>query len=307
MYNEDMPRTSALPFAWRVLFQHLLALHPKPLLASYKLTFRCNLRCLQCPFVDYPGEDASYDLVCRTLDELRQCGVRLVIFEGGEPLLWHDGTHDFNDVARYARKRFDFVGVTTNGSLPLEVETDAVWVSLDGLASTHNRLRGAPVFERAVEHIRAARHPRLYAHITANAQNYAEIPYLARFIRPLVKGITIQFYYPYGNQDDLFLSWPERRALIDRLIALKQEGLPILNSIAALRALQNNRWRCLPSLIASANPDGSITQGCYLLGRAAIDCKKCGFSPYTEMSLAFRGNPQAILAGMRIFTGANSG
>lgn len=302
MYNKNMPRTSPFSLAGHVLFTHLLTTHRRPLLASYKLTYRCNLRCLQCPFVDYAGEDAPFDQVCRTLDELARRGVRLVIFEGGEPLLWHDEARTFNDVAQYARQRFDFVGVTTNGSLLLDVDSDAVWVSLDGLAATHNRLRGAEIFERVAEHLRASPHPRLYAHITANAQNHAEIPALVRFIRPLVKGITVQFYYPYAGDDHLFLPWPERRALIDQLIALKHEGLPILNSTAALRALKDNHWRCLPWLIASANPDGSITQGCYLLGRAAVDCSKCGFSPYTEMSLAFRGNPQAILAGMRIFT-----
>src|SRR5690606_6780119 len=99
---------------------------------------------------------------------------------------------------------------------------------------THNRLRGAEIFDRVVEHLRTSRHPHLYAHITANAQNHAEIPALARFIRPLVKGITVQFYYPYRNQDNLFLPWSQRRDLIDQLIALKREGLPILNSITAL-------------------------------------------------------------------------
>ena len=125
-----------------------------------------------------------------------------------EPLLWRDGAYGFDDVARYARRRFDFVGVTTNGSLPLDVDTDAAWVSLDGLPPTHNRLRGAEIFERVVENIRASRHPRLYAHITANAQNHVEIPALVRFIRPLVKGITVQFYYPYGSENNLFLPWP---------------------------------------------------------------------------------------------------
>ena len=194
MYNKNMLRNSRFMLAGRVLFEHMLTTRRRPLLASYKLTYRCNLRCLQCPFVDYAGEDAPFDQVCRTLDELARRGVRLIIFEGGEPLLWRDGSHGFNDVARYTRERFDFVGVTTNGSLPLDLDTDAAWVSLDGLPPTHNRLRGAEIFERVVEHIRASRHPRLFAHITANAQNHAEIPELVRFIRPLVKGITVQFY-----------------------------------------------------------------------------------------------------------------
>jgi MoaA/NifB/PqqE/SkfB family radical SAM enzyme len=296
-----MARTSPLSLAGHVLFHQLLSPHREALLASFKLTYRCNLRCRQCPFTSYEGADASFEQVRRTLDELHRRGVRLVIFEGGEPLLWRDGGYTFAEVARYARQRFPFVGATTNGTLPLDVPADLLWVSLDGLAATHNHLRGAEIFDKIITHIRASSHPRLFAHITANAENHAEIPDLVRFLRPLVKGITVQFFYPYGSDDTLFLPWPERRALLERLIALKRQGYPILNSTAALRALKDNRWRCLPWLIASANPDGSITQGCYLSGRAKIDCSLCGFSPYTEMSLAFRGNAGAILAGMRIF------
>lgn len=290
-----------------VITHHLLSPVKRPLLASYKLTYRCNLRCQQCPFPDDTGGEAGYAQVCQVLDRLYQRGNRIVVFEGGEPLLWRDGERGFNDLARYARQRFACVAVTTNGTLPLDVDTDIVWASVDGFAETHNRLRGADIFERVTGHLREAGHPRRFAHITANAENAAELPALIRFLSGIVKGITLQFYYPYrpdedGRPDPLFLPWAERRALLDQVIALKQEGYPVLNSVASLRALKTNHWRCLPWLIDCANPDGSIHQGCYLQNRAAIDCAKCGFSPYTEISLAFRGSPQAILAGMRIFT-----
>lgn len=296
-----MARPSLLGLCLDVAFRHLLTRRRRPLLASYKLTYSCNLRCQQCPFRDYPAPDASYELVCRTLDRMVERGDRLVIFEGGEPLLWHDGKWTFNDVVRYARQRFACVGVTTNGTLPLDLETDIAWVSLDGLAETHNRLRGAEVFELIIAHLRAARHPRLYAHITANAENAAEIPALVQYITGLVRGITVQFYYPYGPDDRLFLPWLARRTLLRELIRLKSLGYPILNSVASLRMLEANTWRCQPWRIDCADPDGSLWNGCYLTGRAVIDCSKCGFSPYTEMSLAFQGNPRAILAGLRIF------
>jgi Fe-coproporphyrin III synthase len=229
-----------------------------------------------------------------------------VIFEGGEPLLWRDGERSFTDVAAYTRSRFAVTGVTTNGTLPLDAATDIVWVSLDGLAATHDRLRGAPVFERIIANIRRSSHPHIYAHLTANAENHQELPALVRFISPLVKGITVQFYYPYGHDDHLFLAWPERRALLAALLDLQREGYPILNSPSALKALMTNRWRCQPWRFDCADPDGRVWQGCYVEGRGTVDCAKCGFSPYTEMSLAFQGHPQAILAGMRIFGSGQS-
>jgi MoaA/NifB/PqqE/SkfB family radical SAM enzyme len=314
-----MARFSSLALGKHVFFHHLLSTRKRPLLASYKLSYHCNLRCQQCPFPGFSASEPTFEQACQVLDQLALRGSRLVIFEGGEPLLWQDGAARFSDLVGYARRRFACVGVTTNGTIPGDPATDLLWVSLDGFAETHNRLRGANIFERVIQNIRQSEHPRLYAHITANAENAAEIPALIRFLSGMVKGITLQFYYPYGSQqaadnncigedsragdaDPLFLPWPERRALLKQVIDLKRQGYPVLNSTAALRALQNNSWRCLAWLVDCANPDGSIHQGCYLHGRAVIDCQKCGFSPYTEISLAFRGNPGAILAGMKIFT-----
>lgn len=302
-----MSRANPILLGADVFFHHILTGRRRPLLASCKLTLRCNLRCEQCPFVGQPCTDPTFAQVCEVLDRLKQRGDRIVIFEGGEPLLWRDGERGFRDVVEYARACFPVVGATTNGTLPLDPPTDILWVSVDGFAETHDRLRGgehgAGIFARVMENIRRSSHPRLYAHITANAVNHAEIPALVRYLAGMVKGITVQFYYPYGEDDHLFLGWPERRALLAALIDLKREGLPVLNSVGALRALMDNSWRCQPWRIDCTDPDGKVWQGCYVEGRGKVDCARCGFSPYTEMSLAFQGRPGSILAGMRIFGG----
>jgi MoaA/NifB/PqqE/SkfB family radical SAM enzyme len=245
-----------------------------------------------------------FEAVKTTLDRLRARGNRVVIFEGGEPMLWRDGSRGINDVVMEAKRRFPVVGMTTNGTLGLDAPTDVLWVSVDGLRETHNALRGAAIYDRVIANIRASRHPRLFAHITVNNRNAAEIPELVRVLSRLVRGITVQFYYPYGKRDALFLDFEQRAALLERLIALKREGLPILNSSTALRALQTNRWRCLDWLMDNANPDGSLSQGCYLRGRDDIDCERCGFSPHTEISLTYQLHPLAVLAGLRIFFSA---
>ena len=200
-----------------------------------------------------------------------------------------------------AKKRFFSVGVTTNGTFPLDVAAEVIWVSLDGLKTTHNLLRGAPVFDKALQNIRRSNHSRIYAHITINAINAAEIPFLIDFLKDKVKGITIQFYYPYNMKDELFLDFERREQLLEEIIQLKRSGHKILNSFAALQALKRNTWKCDDRLIDNANPDGSLSQGCYLKNRADIDCSKCGFSPHTEISLACQGNLQSILAGRKIF------
>ena len=133
----------------------------------------------------------------------------------------------------------------------------------------------------------------------------AEMPYfipdLVGFLRERVRGITIQFYYPFPGTRDMALSPQERVAVLDRLIILKREGLPVVDSFKALEALKDNSWHCHSWLIASAEPDGTIIQGCYLKNRAEIACERCGFAAHTEISLAYEGDLGALATAQRTF------
>jgi sulfatase maturation enzyme AslB (radical SAM superfamily) len=71
-----------------------------PLLASFKVTYRCNLTCRACPFHLRSGdEDAhiSWNTAIVALESLRRLGTRMVVFDGGEPLLWRGGSHRLHD------------------------------------------------------------------------------------------------------------------------------------------------------------------------------------------------------------------
>lgn len=272
----------------------------KPLLNGFKLTYRCNLKCAACPFWRQPRPDIPFDRAVAAMDQLRADGVRILIFEGGEPFIWRDGERRLEDLVREAKKRFFSVGVVTNGTLPIETSADIVWVSLDGLRETHDALR-CESFDRAVGHIQSSSHPNILANITINARNWQEIPDLVRFLSGLAKGITIQFYYPYEGTDDLLLPVDRREWVLDQLLALRKEGYPVLDSRTALTRLKRNTWRCHPWLISTTEPDGTITHGCYLRNRSAVQCKHCGFAAHTEISLAYDGSLEAIWAGRRIF------
>ncbi|MHB0878500.1 MAG: radical SAM protein [Anaerolineae bacterium] len=272
----------------------------RSLLAGYKLTSRCNLICAHCPFWRRRSPDLGFAGVTGVLDRLHAAGARLLVLEGGEPLLWRDGSHGFDDVVRYAKRLFWTVGVTTNGTLPLPQTPDVVWVSIDGLEETTRRIRG-DVFATQMERLAASQHRRLYANITINAWNVGEVPALVRHLADRVRGITVQFYYPYEGESELVVPWDRRAQVLDELIAAKRAGLPLLDSVAALRGLKRPGWRCHPWLVASAEPDGAITQGCYLKGRGPIACDLCGFAAHLEMSLAYDFHPAAMAAGIRIF------
>ncbi|HPL26913.1 MAG TPA: radical SAM protein [Anaerolineae bacterium] len=272
----------------------------RPLLAGVKLTHRCNLRCPACPFWRRPAPDIGYVQALAALDALHAAGVRLVIFEGGEPLLWRDGEHTVEDLVRVARTRFFAVGITTNGTLPLTTSADMVWVSIDGPREVHDAYRG-PSYDRIMANIAASGHRRVMANVTINRLNCARIPELLRDLTGRVRGVTIQFAYPYGDGEDLTVDPEARRRVLDELVALKRAGYPLLDSYGALRRLKGNTWRCHDWLIANVEPDGRINLGCYLKGRGAVDCRKCGFAAHAELSRAFDWDPAAILCGRAVF------
>lgn len=275
----------------------------RPVLAGLKLTHACNLECIHCPFCKKNGASLSFSQVVDRMKTLHKWGVRILIIEGGEPFLWRDDDYDIRDVVEAARPLFFSVGVTTNGTFPIEVNADVVWVSIDGLKETHDRIRGES-FDQALANIAASSHPRIFAHLTINTLNWQEIPELVRYLAPKVQGVTIQFHYPFDHpaeEDELFLPSEHREQVLDTLISLKKQELPVLDSYACLEALKKNTWKCQSWMIASVDPDGSMTKGCYVKNRGTIACEHCGFAAHAELSLAYSGVIEAMLVGKKIF------
>ena len=158
------------------------------------------------------------------------------------------------------------------------------------------------MFDRVFSHIEDSLHSNIYAHLTINALNWQEIPELVKLLNAKVKGITFQFHYPYEDIDqELFLPNDKRKLVLDELILLKQRGFSIAVSYACLNALKTNSWKCQPWMIASADPNGRLTHGCYVKNRGKISCQSCGFSAHTEISLAYSGVPESMIVGNRIF------
>jgi len=277
-----------------------------PLLASFKVTYRCNLRCRACPFHHRMNEKKSHmtwDMAIEALRKLKSLGTRIVIFEGGEPLLWQDGEHDIIDLVLYAKKLFMRVAVTTNGTFPLDVPADVIWVSLDGIKKTHDDLRDGS-FDRAWDNIKMAEHPKIFIHFTINKKNWHDLETLTKQLAdiPAVKGLTLQLFYPYGQGEEaLALSPEERKQSLETAIRLKQSGYPVLNSKNSLRAMIKNDWTCHDDILVNVDPDGVVTAGCYVKSRGIIDCRDCGFTPVTEASGALDMVPGSISAGWRLY------
>jgi MoaA/NifB/PqqE/SkfB family radical SAM enzyme len=276
-----------------------------PLLASFKLTYRCNIHCRGCPFHlrAHSGDlQMTWDQALHALEILKESGTRIVVFEGGEPLLWRDGAHDINELVLQAKKLFSTVAVTTNGTLPLDVPADILWVSLDGLKVTQDRLRSGS-FDSVFRNLERSTHPKLFVHFTMHRENWRELEGALELLAevPSVLGVTVQLFYPYEQGEaPLALGPDERRAALENTIRLKDK-YPILNSESSLRKMIDNSWSCHDEILINVDPDGRIVRGCYVQSRGRIKCPDCGFTPVAEASGALDLNIGSLLAGMRVF------
>ncbi len=295
------------------MLRHLLGFAPSffkyhitgkitPQLAGYKITNKCNLRCSHCPYWRRSGPEQDFYGVQNTLLLLHKLNVKILIIEGGEPLLWNDGKSNIQDVVRFASELFPSVCVTTNGLLPwTDLGFDKVWVSLDGPRQVHDEIRGAGAYDKALKNIIQCG-GQIMISSTISSFNAHSIPTLLKEIKGLVKGVTFQFYYPYnGLPDPLFLGHEHRLEILDELMEMKREGYPVANSRGCLREMKRELWTCFDGLLVNAEPNGTVSHGCYLKNRAESNCRLCGFTAHNEISLAYKGRLESILTGAKIF------
>ena len=119
---------------------------------------KCNLSCKHCYAnsynKDFEGELSQTECF-KIIDQLKRFNVPALILSGGEPLLHPH----FFEIAEYAKKQKFYLALSSNGILITsevakrlkEIDFNYVGVSLDGLASTHDLIRGEQgAFDKSV-------------------------------------------------------------------------------------------------------------------------------------------------------------
>jgi uncharacterized Fe-S cluster-containing radical SAM superfamily protein len=155
----------------------------------WNVCMHCNMTCPHCyaAAVARPSPtDLDTDEALALIDDLAGCGVRVVIFSGGEPLL----RRDLFELLVRARERGIAAQLSTNG-----VRIDAavaerlasvgvayVGVSIDGLAAFNDAYRGLPGgFEAALRGLHCAKRAgmRTGLRMTLTRRNVAQLPAMA--------------------------------------------------------------------------------------------------------------------------------
>jgi MoaA/NifB/PqqE/SkfB family radical SAM enzyme len=181
-----------------------------PLSVGLQITRRCNLNCAYCSEPYTIRKELNLCEVEHVIRELSSAETKIVKLTGGEPLL----RRDFFRIAELARKEGLHVAVDTNATLVtndiaarlaetmLYVET-----TVDGLPSTHNKIRGR--FDEVLVGIRrlsATGVPLLFATV-ACSESLADIKYVIKLADNFgVKTVKILTPIPKGRGTNL----PER-------------------------------------------------------------------------------------------------
>jgi MoaA/NifB/PqqE/SkfB family radical SAM enzyme len=281
-------------FVWRSVVLH----RPAPLIYGVALTDRCNLACRGCHVSNTGRPDMTWDQLVATLLDAWRRGFRELYFSGGEPMLWRDAGHTLQDaIAEAKRIGFFHVHVYTNGLLGLEPSADLVWVSMDGLPGVFDLRRGNHF--HPVEHaIRTGSHPRVAVIYVIDRNTASGVEPFLRWVVETnfpILGVMFYFHTPYYGRDELFLTAVERAPLIDRLLCCLQDGLPVLNSRAALLALKSGDWPRRPSIASVVDVDGES-----VCCRASDEvCPDCGYAACIELTEFLRLRPSALLGMTR--------
>jgi len=294
-----------------------------PLFCGHKVTYNCNLRCKMCPFWKRPSQDSSLEQEKAILKQVYDSGACGIAFEGGEPLL----RNDLVEILAFSRSLPLHTSLITNGTL-LESRIDeiasyingVVYVSLDGLEKTHDVIRGiGGSFRKAVRGISAAKEKvAVTINTTMMAENIDEIESMVRLAKELGTKISIAVAHEYCNVNASSPTTGKTSKIAHRLIEMKHEGYPIVNSIGYFKVMAKEKnWQCKPWAMVNIDPNGKVVLPCYVhndyassvsISEVGIknavsgfdwnkikNCRKCSLHCYVEPSLVLSGDFRAYM------------
>ena len=243
----------------------------------------------------------TYEEIRGELEYAYRLGSRFVDFEGGEVMIWRDGDYRIDDVIDLAREvGFFSATITTNAQLPFRgSHADSIWVSLDGYGKYHEMIRGEGTFARLEKNIAECGHPHLSVNMVVNKYNWESVAETIKYVKnnPAIESISINFYTPFPDAENLMITREQREEVIDTVIRMKREGYPIMNSISGLRLMKHNRFkrRCWVTNFIYADHKRANCAG-----EELGICSDCGLCMAGEMNAVFNFCPDTILAGLKL-------
>jgi MoaA/NifB/PqqE/SkfB family radical SAM enzyme len=310
----------------RLVFKAIwqLRVRRKPFVLSHIINARCNLKCRFCEYWSMPDQEMSQPEIYRMLEEAKDFGIGVYNAWAVEPLL----RPDLPEILKYAKGLGLTTSLITNGQLLRRrahelKDLDYLSVSLDGIQS-YQELRGAD-YREVLAGIKAAQSHghAVLLNCVISGKNMEELEALVGLADSL--GVWISFEPLHESAgidkeiwDELEIRDPSKYEMaVQKLIELKANGAPIINSLTYLKMVKSRRpeFRCHASKIilhvaadgtiatcrVHGSPLGHISQGLPRVWEAteaarksAEDCRSCLFFGYVENSLLYEFVPEVV-------------
>ena len=228
-----------------------------PLVMSWNLTRKCNLKCPHCYINATPQElrnELSTEEAKNLIDQICEVSRPLLILSGGEPLL----RKDVFELVRYGTAKGLKMGIGSNGSLIddaaamklKDAGVETVSISLDShIPEQHDEFRGVVgSWEKAVKAIKALRENGVLVQVntTVTQQNYDQIDDIMSLAEKLgVENFHLFFLVPTG-----------RGVRLADISPAKYEGMIKTTFAKAAKHKLNVRPSCAPQFMRIAKDMG---------------------------------------------------
>ena len=262
-----------------------------PMLAYLKVTKRCNFDCYYCPWhtspTNFDGELPTSEWKQR-IDALIARGVRIFVFEGGEPTL----RRDLQELIDHAHSAGASTILATNGSGNMwRFHPSAFTVSVDGPEELHDAVRGKGSFAGIIRNLESKGRNRVVTITVISRENRNVLEEMARELAPRINGFLFTFQYPYNTVPTQALSPSEVAETKQRILEMKNR-YTILNPRAHLAA-PAGQWACHDWLAVSVNHEGHYEEGCFVQHVEPKDCSKCELGCFQVLSSFHDFNTEA--------------
>jgi hopanoid biosynthesis associated radical SAM protein HpnH len=255
-----------------------------PLVLMLEPLFRCNLACVGCGKIDYPGEILNQRLsVAQCMEAIDECGAPVVSIAGGEPLLHRD----MPKIVEGYLQRKKFVILCTNALL-LTKKIDQykpdpffTWsIHLDGDQMMHDHsVSQDGVYDIAMKAIKLAKSKGFQCNLNCTLFAGADPERVARFLDEMkavgIDGVTISPGYAYERAPDQehFLNRTKTKQLFRDIFKHGSKGSKTWSFTQSTMFLDflagNQAYHCTPW----GNPTRNVfgwQKPCYLLGEGYV-------------------------------------
>lgn len=305
----------------------------RPFVLSHGVNTRCNMQCKFCEYWKETGEDPALTEIFSLLEAAKAFGIGVYNAWTTEPLL----RKDLPEIMAHAKKLGLVTSMVTNGKLLYKrahelKDVDFLSVSVDGTKS-YREIRNMD-FEELMKGIKKAIEVRkqqnkentILMNCVLSNKNLDDIEPLILLAKELGTKISFEPVHEFSGigketWDEIGIRDREKYSrVVDRIIELKKQGYPIINSKTYLRMLRDldMDYKCrASSVIINVSPKG-VAETCRVhhepLGNVITEgfekvwnnskarreeivrnCEGCLFFGYTENSLMQSLKPEVLM------------